>query len=103
MHMGASTTYGAKRWLPSSHTVGRIPMRTGLTQVRIGILVIALATATSFSCSQPPPAGDEDVGTVGFELQVAPGVTISTISWNITGTGFTQSGNAHVAHNNTNT
>ena len=76
-------------------------MRTGLTQVRIGILVIALATATSFSCSQPPPAGDEDVGTVGFELQVAPGVTISTISWNITGTGFTQSGTVNVQNSNT--
>lgn len=78
-------------------------MRTGVTQIRIGILVIALATATSFSCSPPPTSGDEDVGTVGFELQAAPGVTINTISWSITstGTGFTQSGTVNVQNSNT--
>jgi mono/diheme cytochrome c family protein len=76
-------------------------MRTGFTQVRIGILVIALATATSIGCSQPPPADSADVGTVGFELQVAPGLTISTISWNITGNGFTQSGTVNVQNSNT--
>jgi len=76
-------------------------MRTGFTQVRIGILVIALATATSFSCSQPPQGGDEDVGTVGFELQVAPGVTINTISWNISGNGVMQSGTVNVQNSNT--
>jgi hypothetical protein len=78
-------------------------MCTRFTHVRFGILAIALAAATSFSCSPPPSTGDDNVGTVGFELQVAPGVTINTISWNIAnaGTGFTQSGTVNVQNSNT--
>jgi hypothetical protein len=32
----------------------------------------------------PSPAGDADSGAIGFALRVAPGITINTISWNIT-------------------
>jgi hypothetical protein len=77
-------------------------MRTGLSaHVRSGILAIVLAAVTSFGCS-PPPSSSGDVGTVGFQLQVAPGVTINTISWNIAnaGTGFTQSGTVNVQNSN---
>src|SRR6185436_19557567 len=78
-------------------------MRPRFASVRIGILVITLASAMSFSCSPPPSSGDGDVGTVGFELQVAPGVTISTVSWNIAnaGTAFTLSGTVNVQNSNT--
>jgi hypothetical protein len=79
-------------------------MRTLRTRVRFGILVTALASATTFACSQPPPpeTGD-DIGTIGFALQVAPGVTINTISWNIAnaGTGFSRSGTVNVQNSNT--
>ena len=77
-------------------------MRTRFTEVGFGILVITLAA--SLSCSPPPsPGGDQDVGTVGFELQIAPGVTINTIAWNVAnaGTGFTQSGTVNVQNSNT--
>jgi len=76
-------------------------MRPRFAHDRIGILVITLASAISFSCSPPPTSGDGDVGTVGFELQVAPGVTISAVSWNITNAGFSQSGTVNVQNSNT--
>jgi hypothetical protein len=80
-------------------------MRTRVRQVRVGILGITLAAAAmSASCSPPPSsAGDGDVGTVGFELQIAPGVTINTISWIVAngGTGFSQSGTVNVQNSNT--
>ena len=78
-------------------------MRPRFASVRIGILVITLASAMSFSCSPPPSSGDGDVGTVGLELQVAPGVTISTISWSIAnaGSAFTLSGTVNVQNSNT--
>ena len=46
---------------------------------------------------------DDDIGTIGFSLQVAPGVTISTISWSITNTatGFSRSGTVNVQNSNT--
>jgi mono/diheme cytochrome c family protein len=79
-------------------------MRTRLQHLRTGILVITLASAMSIGCSPPPSSpGDGEVGTVGFELQIAPGVTISTISWNVAnaGTGFSQSGTVNVQNSNT--
>ena len=79
-------------------------MRTLRTRVRFGFLVMALASATTFACSQPPPPENgDDIGTIGFALQVAPGVTINTISWNIAnaGTGFSRSGMVNVQNSNT--
>ena len=79
-------------------------MRTLCTRVRIGILAMTLASATTFACSQPPPPGTgDDIGTIGFALQVAPGVTINTISWNIANaaTGFSRSGTVNVQNSNT--
>ena len=78
-------------------------MRTIRNHARVGILFFAAMSALPAACSHPPSSGDEDVGTIGLDLQVAPGVTISTISWNITnaGTGFSRSGTVNVQNSNT--
>lgn len=79
-------------------------MHPRVTHHRFGILGITLASALALDCAPPPSSpGDSDVGTVGFELQVAPGVTINTISWNVAnaGTGFSQSGTVNVQNSNT--
>jgi hypothetical protein len=79
-------------------------MRIPCNAARVGILVMTIAAAMSVGCSLPPSSGgDQDVGTVGFELQVAPGVTISTIAWSVSnpGAGVSQSGNVNVQNSNT--
>jgi hypothetical protein len=79
-------------------------MLTFRNPIRAGILVITLASTSMLSCSQPPPStSDGDMGTIGFALQVAPGVTINTISWTISnaGTTFTQAGTVNVQNSNT--
>ena len=79
-------------------------MHTIAKELRVGILVIALTTTTTLACSTPPPpANGDDMGTIGLALQVAPGVTINTISWNISndGTGFSRSGTVNVQNSNT--
>jgi hypothetical protein len=67
-----------------------------------GLVLIGL---TSGSCSNggAPPAPPEDVGTMGFQLQVAPGVTLSSVGWSIAnaGSGFSRSGSANVQSSNT--
>ena len=79
-------------------------MHTIAKEPRAGILVIALALTTTLACSTPPPpANADDTGTIGFALQVAPGVTINSISWNIgnPGAGFARSGTVNVQNSNT--
>src|SRR5205809_6962642 len=83
---------------------GRPSMRKVRHHVRVGVLGITLASAGLMGCSQPPPSTQEgDVGTIGFALQVAPGVTVNTISWTIgnTGSGLSQSGTVNVQNSNT--
>ena len=78
-------------------------MRTLRGHARTGILVITFMSATLLACSPPPSTHDDDMGTIGFALQVAPGVTINTVSWSISnaGTAFTQSGTVNVQNSNT--
>jgi len=79
-------------------------MRTIRNHTPVGILFFAVTAAALAACSQPPPpAGDDDTGTIGFALQVAPGITINTVSWSInnTGTGFSRSGTVNVQNSNT--
>jgi len=79
-------------------------MRTIRNHIPVGILFFAVTAAALAACSQPPPpAGDDDTGTIGFALQVAPGITINTISWNISNaaTTFTRSGTVNVQNSNT--
>jgi hypothetical protein len=64
-------------------------------------IVIGLASVLGCSSGSgsPTPAGAEGVtGTVGMQLQIAPGVTINTINWAITNSvsGLTQSGSVNV-------
>jgi len=77
-------------------------MRTIRNHTCIAILFVAVMSAVPAGCFQPPPSADDDVGTIGLSLQVAPGVTISTISWNITNTavGFSRSGTVSVQNSN---
>src|SRR3954465_1006025 len=80
------------------------PMRTLRNHARNAILVSSFLAATLSACSPPPSSGhDGDVGTIGLALQVAPGVTINTISWSIANatTAFTQSGTVNVQNSNT--
>jgi hypothetical protein len=48
------------------------------------------------------PISDGSTGSVGLELALAPGVTISTVSWTISndGTGFSRSGSVNVQSSN---
>jgi hypothetical protein len=79
-------------------------MRTFRNHARTAILVSIFLPAIGPACSPPPPsAHDGDTGTVGLALQVAPGVTINTISWSIANatSGFSQSGTVNVQNSNT--
>lgn len=67
-------------------------------------IVAGLITAlvAGVSCSNTGPSAGQ-VGTVGFQLQVAPGVVINAVAWAITNTttGFTRSGITSVQSSNT--
>jgi hypothetical protein len=69
-----------------------------------GIVIgIASASACSSGGSFPSNGGAEaSSGTVGMELQIAPGVTVNTVNWTISNstTGFTQSGSVNVQFSN---
>jgi len=57
-------------------------------------IVVGLASALGCSGGAAPSStieNDGTVGTVGMELQLAPGVTVNTVSWTIANaaTGFT--------------
>jgi hypothetical protein len=69
-------------------------MRTSLATVAVAIAAMAAG------CSSETP--DEDMGTIGMELQIAPGVSINTVSWTITnaGTMFTRTGSVTVRTSN---
>src|SRR6186997_1425414 len=60
----------------------------------IGLLSFGASTALA-GCSSEPLNDDgsvEGVGSVGFNLDVAPGVTLNSVTYSITGNGFTKSG-----------
>jgi len=57
--------------------------------------VLALAASASLNaCSSEPlsNAGSEQVGTLGLNLQVAPGVTLDAVAYAISGNGFSKTG-----------
>ncbi len=82
-------------------------MKTGRARIgaitRLGrvSLVCALALGSSAAlagCSSEPAAtADEDVGSLGVHLDVAPGVTLNSVDYTITGNGFTKSGTIDVS------
>ncbi|MFT3927019.1 MAG: sulfatase-like hydrolase/transferase [Myxococcales bacterium] len=68
-------------------------------------LIFSLATAGAANslagcASEPSSDGSEDgeqVGSLDLNLDVAPGVTINTVNYSITGNGFTKSGTINVS------
>jgi len=63
-------------------------------------MVLAVAASASGCVGS---AADEDTGTIGMDLQIAPGVTINTVSWTIANatTSFTKTGSVTVRFSNT--
>jgi arylsulfatase B len=59
----------------------------------IGSLALG-ASAIVAGCSSDSPAdgGVEQLGTLGVNLEVAPGVTLNSVTYTITGNGFSKSG-----------
>jgi hypothetical protein len=70
--------------------------RTGLTGFAIATVI---AATTSIGCL----GSDEPTGSIGMELQIAPGVTINTVNWTISNptTGFTRAASVNVRSSNT--
>ncbi|HEY4012803.1 MAG TPA: hypothetical protein VGM06_05675 [Polyangiaceae bacterium] len=62
------------------------------------LLGLAASTPWGLGCSSANPPGAESVGRVGLELELAPGVTISSVAWTITNatTSFSESGTVNV-------
>jgi hypothetical protein len=79
-------------------------MRTLRNHALFAILVSSFLSAALPACDAPSRSGgDDDTGTIGLALQVAPGVTINTLSWSVTNatSGFAQSGTVNVQNSNT--
>jgi arylsulfatase A-like enzyme len=72
-------------------------VRSGIvTRLGQGSLVCLLALGVSapfIACSSEPLShGEEQTGELGLNLEAAPGVTLNSVSYTITGNGFTKSG-----------
>jgi hypothetical protein len=67
---------------------------------RMGMAALVIA-ASMIGCTGD--AADDTTGSIGMELQIAPGVTISTVNWKIinVNTGFTKSASVNVRSSNT--
>jgi hypothetical protein len=68
---------------------------------RAALTGFALGLVSALSCA--PDNGLASGGSIGVELQIAPGVTINTVNWSIsnTGSGFMQSGSVNEQFSNT--
>jgi hypothetical protein len=71
--------------------------RLGLTSIA---MAVAVAASTMGCVGQE---ADDNTGTIGMELQIAPGVTINTVNWTISNatTSFTKTGSVTVRFSNT--
>src|SRR5688572_12578118 len=81
-----------KHWLGSSGLAtrfGTVPL----------VCVLALgSTVVLEGCSSESSAdGDEQRGSVGVHLDVAPGVTLNSVTYSITGNGFSKTGSIDVS------
>jgi hypothetical protein len=73
--------------------------RTALTKI-----AIAMAAAASFiACAGDSSSFEEDTGSINMEVQITPGVTLSTVNWSINNsmTPFTKTGSVNVRFSNT--
>lgn len=71
-------------------------------QIGVSGIAIALAlAATTMGCVGT--AHEEDMGSIGMELQIAPGVTVNAVNWTISNpaTGFSRTGAVNVRFSNT--
>lgn len=62
---------------------------------KVALVGLALAASAPLAGCERAPSGHADVdavGTVGLELTVAPGVTLNSVTYTITGNGFTKTG-----------
>jgi hypothetical protein len=68
-----------------------------------GALSLAGLSGCSSDTGSDPGGSEGDVGNIGLELQLAPGVTVNTVSWTVSnvGNGFTRSGSVNVQFSNT--
>lgn len=74
------------------HWYSRGGLVTSLGKFRL-ISLLALGAAGALACSSDPAAdGDEQVGSIGVKLEVAPGVNLSSVKYAITGNGFSKTG-----------
>jgi len=73
----------------------------GSTNRRIALPALILCIASALACG--PENGLEGGGSIGIQLQIAPGVTINTVDWSIVnaGIGFAQSGSVNEQFSNT--
>src|SRR5262249_23237362 len=83
---------------------GRVSTMKSLKRIAVWA-GIALGTASVYGCSSGNDSivDPASVGTVGVQLQIAPGVTVNTVSWTISNaaTGFNRSGTVNVQFSNT--
>src|SRR5688572_12538795 len=77
---------------------GHSGLLTSLGKVPL-VFVLALGTSAVLEgCSSAASSGDVDErGSLGVSLQVAPGVTLSSVTYAIVGNGFSKSGNIDVS------
>jgi hypothetical protein len=76
-----------KHWRRGSGLVSRLG--------NVSLVLLALGvTPLIDACSSDPQSDDglEQAGSLGLQLQVAPGVTLNSVSYTITGNGFTKTG-----------
>ena len=79
------------------HWRGGSELLTRLGKVSL-ILALGATGALEGCSSDPASAGSvEDTGSLGFNLEVAPGVTLNSVSYTITGNGFTKTGSIDVS------
>ena len=90
------------------HLAGGIGM--GSLKRSLALVVVASGLTLAGSCANDSgngngagkPSGDDVVGGIGLQLQIAPGVTINTVNWTISNStsGFMQSGSVNEQFSN---
>jgi hypothetical protein len=70
--------------------------------ILIGLAVAAASSSGCSSASPPNTSAGERVGSVGMSLQVAPGITINTVTWTVTNTAtqFSETGTVSTQFSN---
>jgi arylsulfatase A-like enzyme len=85
------------------HWRGRSGLVTSLGTVPLVCLLVLGVGATLNGCSSEPldNAGVEQTGSLGLNLQAAPGVTLNAVTYSITGKNFSKSGSIDVSGSST--